>query len=226
MPTECPWRDTLYWYPSIDSTNVKAKELAQAGAPEGTLVIAGSQSAGKGRMGRSFSSPENMGMYLSVILRPNCKPEQLMHLTCAVAVAACQAVEAAAGIRPEIKWINDLVLNKKKLGGILTELGIDPATGLVSYAIVGIGINCLQTPKDFPSELQEIATSLAQAGSPVTPASLAAAVATALWQLDLWEKPQLMAKYKTISRIKSASESDLAAILGSKLAKTIKEALG
>ena len=197
IPTECPWRDTLYWFAQIDSTNVKAKDLAQAGAPQGTLVIAGSQSAGKGRMGRSFSSPEGMGLYFSLILRPNCRPEQLMHLTCAVAVAACDAVEDLTGIRPGIKWINDLVLGKKKLGGILTELGIDPVTGLVSYAIVGIGINCLQSISDFPQELQPIATSLALSGRPISPAAMAGALATALWKLELMEaKTQIMARYK------------------------------
>ena len=196
LPAECPWRDTLYWFTSIDSTNVKAKELAQAGAPEGTLVIAGSQSAGKGRMGRSFSSPEGLGLYFSLILRPACKPEDLMHLTCAVAVAACDAVEAVSGIRPGIKWINDLVLEKRKLGGILTELGIDPVTGLVDYAIVGIGINCLHGFTDFPAELQAIATSLSMAGKPVSPPRLAAALATALWKLELGKKAELMARYK------------------------------
>ena len=197
MPTECPWRDTLYWFDRIDSTNIKAKGLAQAGAPEGTLVIAGSQSAGKGRMGRSFSSPEGLGLYFSLILRPNCKPEQLMHLTCAVAVAACDAVETATGIRPGIKWINDLVLDNKKLGGILTELGINPVSGLVDYAIVGIGINCLQTISDFPLELQPIATSLKMAGKPVSPSFMAAMLATALWKLDLLgDKVRLMGRYK------------------------------
>ena len=136
-------------------------------------------------------------MYLSLILRPNCKPEKLMHLTCAVAVAACNAVETVAGIRPDIKWINDLVYNTKKLGGILTELGIDPVTGLVSYAIIGIGVNCLQTGEDFPPELQDIATSLQIAGVPVSPYRLAAATANALWQLDLIDqKPQIMAAYQ------------------------------
>lgn len=198
IPAECPWRDTLYWYSQIDSTNVKAKELAQTGAPEGTCVIAGFQSAGKGRMGRSFSSPEGMGMYLSVILRPGCTPDKLMHLTCAVAVAVCNAVEAAAGIRPGIKWINDLVLGKKKLGGILTELGINPVSGTVDYAIVGIGINCLQQAADFPAKLQDIATSLQMlTGKPISPAAVAGSLIHALWKLDLLgEKKECMAAYK------------------------------
>ena len=80
IPAECPWRDTLYWFPTIDSTNTQAKKLTAAGAPHGTVVIAGHQSAGRGRMGRSFHSPEGLGLYLSIILRPQCTPEELMHL--------------------------------------------------------------------------------------------------------------------------------------------------
>jgi len=196
--TECPWRDTLYWYDSIDSTNVKAKSLAQAGAPEGTVVLAGRQSAGRGRMGRSFSSPDGLGVYLSVILRPGCPPEQVLHLTCAVGVAMCNAMEAAAGIRPGIKWINDLVVKGKKLGGILTELSIDPVSGLVDYAIVGIGINCRQQAEDFPAELQDIATSLQMVtDKKIAISAVAATMINELWQLDvLGSKPQIMACYK------------------------------
>lgn len=198
IKAECPWRDTLLWYDRIDSTNLKAKELALSGAVQGTCVIAGSQSAGRGRMGRSFSSPEGMGVYLSVILRPGCRPDQLMHLTCAAAVAMCNAVEKVAGIRPGIKWINDLVVGKHKLGGILTELSIDPASGLVDHAIVGIGINCRQQAADFPPDLQSIATSLRMAtGKDQDPAVLAAAMMEALWQMELFEgKGPIMADYK------------------------------
>ena len=200
LQTECPWRDTLYWYDAIDSTNTRAKELAKAGAPHGTVVIAGHQSAGRGRMGRSFNSDAGMGVYLSVLLRPGCKPEQLMHLTCAAAVAACQAVEKAAGIRPAIKWINDLILNSKKLGGILTELSIDPGSGTVAYAIVGIGINCRQAKEDFPLPLQDIATSLKMAtGKDISPALLSAALIDALVQMDrqlLTRQSHTMRTYK------------------------------
>lgn len=196
LPQACAWRDTLVWYDCTDSTNLQARHLAQSGAVHGTCVLAGSQSAGKGRMGRSFSSPEGMGVYLSVILRPHCSPEQLMHLTCAAAVAMCSAVEKAAGIRPGIKWINDLVLNQRKLGGILTELSIE--NGMVDYAIIGIGINCCQQQADFPEELQTIATSLRIAtGKDQAPHVLAAAMIEALWQLKLFEdKAQLLAEYK------------------------------
>lgn len=198
LSAECPWRDTLHWYPDIDSTNTQAKLLAKAGAPHGTVLIAGHQTGGRGRMGRTFQSPDGQGVYLSVILRPNCMPAQLMHLTCAAGVAMMQAVEAVSGIRPQMKWINDLVVDRKKLGGILTEMSVNK--GLVDYAVVGIGINCLQQPEDFPPEIAGLATSLSlAAGHPITPAKLAAAMVEALWKMDrtlFSEKAQLMAEYK------------------------------
>ena len=132
LPKGHPWAEHVHYYPITDSTNIRAKELAIQGAPNGTVCIAGSQSGGKGRMGRSFHSPEGSGLYFSLILRPNCKPQELMHLTCAVAVAACDAVETLCGSRPQVKWINDLVAGNKKLGGILTELSVDPKTGLIA----------------------------------------------------------------------------------------------
>ena len=198
ISTECPWRDTLYWYDTIDSTNTRAKALAKEGAPAGTVLIAGSQTGGRGRLGRSFSSPVGMGVYLSVILRPNCKAEQLMHLTCAAAVAACQAVEKASGISPGIKWINDLVCGKEKLGGILTELSVN-AGGFVDWAVVGIGINCCQKKEDFPKDIQSLATSLLlQTGKRFPPALLAARLTEALYTMNdmLDQKQQIMDIYK------------------------------
>ena len=119
-----------------------------------------------------------------------------MHLTCAVAVAMCKAVEQAAGIRPGIKWINDLVIGKRKLGGILTELSIQ--NGMVDYAIVGIGINCRQQKTDFPQELQSLATSLRlAAGKEIDIHVMAAAMIRQLWQLELFTgKEALMTAYK------------------------------
>ena len=159
LPASFPWRGNIHHFDTIDSTNTRAKETAAAGAPHGTVLIADSQTGGRGRMGRSFHSPAGSGIYLSVILRPNCPATKLMHLTCAVAVAAADGVEAAAGLRPGIKWTNDLVVGQKKLGGILTELSVNQA-GIVEYAVVGIGINCGQTAGDFPVDIENIATSL------------------------------------------------------------------
>ncbi len=200
LSAECPWRDTLHWYNTVDSTNTQAKALARQGAPHGTVLVAGEQTGGRGRMGRSFDSQAGMGVYLSVILRPGCTAGDLMHLTCAAGVAACQAVEKAASLSPRLKWINDLVLNRRKLGGILAELSVNPTTSAVDYAIVGIGINCRQRPEDFPLELEGIATSLLTEGRDTFPEALAAALVEALWQMDahlLEGKPQIMDEYRS-----------------------------
>ena len=158
LPGDHPWQNQIYWFDSIESTNTYAKELARAGAPEGTVLIADRQTGGRGRMGRSFSSPGGAGVYMSVILRPSCEPEDMMHLTCATAVSMCDAVERTCGFRPGIKWTNDLVCQKRKLGGILTELAVTPGN---TAAIVGIGINVSQAVSDFLPELQSMAGSLA-----------------------------------------------------------------
>ena len=154
----CPWR--VYLFGEVDSTNTMLKKMAQAGVPAGTVVVADRQSGGRGRLGRTFLSPGGVGVYLSALIRPECAPRSLMHLTCAVAVAMCDAVEAAFGFRPSIKWTNDLVVGKRKLGGILTELGLDPNTGLVDYAVLGIGINCGQAETDFDESIRPMATSV------------------------------------------------------------------
>ena len=136
-------------------------------------------------MGRSFLSPEGVGIYLSILLRPDCAPSGLMHLTCAAAVAMCDAVENAAGFRPGIKWTNDLVHGKRKLGGILTELRLN-AKGGIDCAIVGIGINCCQRSSDFAPEIRDMAGSLAMsAGKEINRSRVAAAMMDALYQMDL-----------------------------------------
>ena len=188
----------LHRFETIDSTNTYLKQLAEAGAEGGTAVIAHSQTGGRGRLGRSFHSPAGSGIYLSYLLRPNCKPEGLMHLTCAVAVAMCDAVEKATGLRPGIKWTNDLVWQKRKLGGILTELGFE--NGLVSYAVVGIGINCTQTEEDFPRELRSIATSLsAVSGKAVDMAALEEQMLAALQTMaeSLDRKEDILRRYRS-----------------------------
>lgn len=198
ITTECPWRDTLLWYETIDSTNNQAKILAKDGAPHGTVLVAQEQSGGRGRMGRSFLSPTG-GVYLSVILRPACTPDKLMHLTCATAVAGCKAVENACGISPDVKWTNDLVIGRKKLGGILTELALS-SNGVVDYAIVGIGINCCQNADDFSPEIRAIATSIQTVtGAACSVSKVTAALIEALWEMDkdlLSKKADIMDAYR------------------------------
>ena len=190
------WKEHLHWFDTIGSTNDYLKELARQGAPHGTVVIADQQTGGHGRMGRSFQSPGGMGVYMSILLRPDCPASELMHLTCAVAVAMCDAVENACGLRPGIKWTNDLVSGKKKLGGILTELGLS-STGTVTYTIIGIGINCNQQPQDYSPEIRDIAASLSMVtGTTVDRFRLAAAMMEAIWQLELGQKEALLRRYR------------------------------
>ena len=196
----CPWANSLHWFDTIDSTSTRAKAMAADGAPHGTVLLAGHQTGGRGRTGRSFSSPAGMGVYLSVILRPNCSPAQLMHLTCAVGVAMCEAIKQTCGLEPGIKWVNDLIYDKRKLGGILTELSLSGKTGLVDYAVVGIGINCRQKAEDFPEELRHLAISLETAAqAQVDPAAVAAAMIRQLYEMDkklLTHKAQFMEQYR------------------------------
>ena len=180
LTPDYPWSDRFCYVEETGSTNDDLKALARQGAPHGTVLMAGRQTSGHGRMGRSFHSPEGSGIYMSILLRPDCSPAELMHLTCATAVAMCDAVEEAAGLRPGIKWTNDLVCGKRKLGGILTELGLTPK-GMVDYAIIGIGINCTQQPEEFAEDIRGIAGSLAMVtGQKISTAAVAAAMMTAL----------------------------------------------
>ena len=142
----------------LDSTNNRAKALAAAGAEHGLTVIADSQSGGRGRLGRSFFSPEHSGVYLTCILRPDCTPARAALLTSLAAAATARAVETAANAEVKIKWVNDLYMGGKKICGILSEAGIGMETGRVEYAVVGIGVNVNRM--EFPPELKDVATSI------------------------------------------------------------------
>ena len=184
FPASHPWREKIHYFDTIASTNTAAKKMAAEGAPEGTVLLADMQTGGRGRMGRSFHSPAGCGIYMSVILRPKCPADRLMHLTCAVAVATADAIEQATGLRPGIKWTNDLVFDRRKLGGILTELALD-GNGCVDYAVLGVGINCSQTAEDFPEEIRQIATSLQLCtGRPVDRTAVAYAMIEAFERMN------------------------------------------
>ena len=189
----------IHRFKTIESTNTYAKELAAHGAPHGTVVVAEQQTGGRGRLGRSFFSPAGTGLYLSMILRPQHSPQELMHLTCAAAVAACDAVESATDLRPGIKWTNDLVHQGRKLGGILTELGFSGEE--LDYAIVGIGINCNQSQTDFPADLQTMATSLSTVtGKPVDVSKLEDTLINSLvhtFDKLVDQRNQIMNRYRT-----------------------------
>lgn len=160
---------------SVDSTNTYAKKLALEGAADGTVVIAEEQTGGRGRMGRSFQSPRGKGVYLTVIFLPQAEPSALLTLTARTAVAVCDAVEEVCGVRPRIKWTNDILMGEKKLCGILTEMGIEGESGRLQYVVAGMGINVGHRAEDFDETVRTVATSLfLQLGKTVSRARLAA----------------------------------------------------
>ncbi len=142
----------------VDSTNRYLKELALTGEKEGSVIVADRQSAGRGRLGRSFFSPEEKGIYMSILLRPKIELQRSVLITSMAAVAVAEAIESVSGIFTQIKWVNDVFLNRKKVCGILTEAGINPSTGTLDYVVLGIGVNV--GPVEFPEELKPIATSV------------------------------------------------------------------
>ena len=176
----CP---DLHCLQEVDSTNSYLKREAMNGAPHGTIAVANCQTAGRGRMARRFQSPPDCGVYLSILLRPELMPEQLMGATGMAAVAVCDAVEKVAGVRPQIKWTNDLILHGRKLGGILTEMALEGETGRTEFLIIGAGVNVRQSQEDFTPEVAEIATSLAAEGYEASRPALAAALIEAFYRL-------------------------------------------
>lgn len=143
---------------STVSTQEEARELAEAGAPEGTLVIAEEQTGGKGRMGRKWFSPKGKGISMSVVLRPKQPMHYMPQLTLLTGVAVCRAVRRVTGVMAGMKWPNDLLVDGRKISGILLESATEDE--YVRYCIAGIGISANQDHEDYPEELKPIATSL------------------------------------------------------------------
>ena len=149
--------------PDIGSTNDYLREKAAQGKGEGYAVVAGAQTRGKGRTGRSFYSPADTGIYLSLLLRPkDCRPAQAVKFTTMAAVAACEAIENVSHRSPQIKWVNDIYIDGKKVSGILTEASVSLENGSLEYVLLGIGINVYPPEKGFPQELRETAGSVFQ----------------------------------------------------------------
>ena len=144
--------------PAVGSTNTELKTLAEKGGPDGTVLIAIEQTAGRGRLGRSFYSPKDTGLYMSIILRPELSVSESLNITACAAVAAAQAIDKIAGVETQIKWVNDIYLGGKKVCGILTEASMNFESGILNYAVLGIGINLTTT--DFPEDLQSVAASV------------------------------------------------------------------
>lgn len=177
LAADCPRLDC---FETIDSTNSFLKRAALDGAPHGSVAVANSQSAGRGRLGRSFQSPADRGIYLSVLFRPDLPGEALMCATGMAAVAVSRAVYRVTGAQVAIKWTNDLVLNGKKLAGILAETVV--IGGKVAL-VIGVGVNVHHRREDFLDEVRDIATSLALEGIEADRAALAAAMIEELYAL-------------------------------------------
>lgn len=147
----------IEYYDTLPSTNVYLKEQALLGRDEGLTVIAGAQTKGHGRFDRKFHSPKDFGIYMSILLRPDFSDFDATLITTAAAVAVAKAVEDLSGKETQIKWVNDVLINGKKICGILTEGTIDPKIGKPSYVVVGIGINAFSPKDGFDDEIKNIA---------------------------------------------------------------------
>jgi BirA family biotin operon repressor/biotin-[acetyl-CoA-carboxylase] ligase len=174
----------IYAVPQAASTNEVAFRLALNGAEEGAVVLAESQTKGKGRMGRQWESPAGLNIYLSIILRPRIVPGKAPLITLMAAVACAEAIDEVTGLTPAIKWPNDLLIARKKLGGILTEA--DMELDRINFVVVGIGINVNMTRTSFPPSIKDTATSLQEAlGREISRIALIQAM---LRRLEHWYK--------------------------------------
>ncbi len=140
-----------------ESTNTIIKKRASQGECEGLFVVAGQQTGGRGRLGRSFFSPGDTGLYMSLLLKPDLKPEDAVLITTAAAVSVCEALEATGVENPQIKWVNDIFVKNKKVCGILTEASFNPEKGALDYVVLGVGINVYQPKGGFPEDIKDIA---------------------------------------------------------------------
>ncbi|MBL4954160.1 biotin--[acetyl-CoA-carboxylase] ligase [Neobacillus sp. OS1-32] len=169
--TTCFIGKNIHYEESVESTQKIAHQLAAKNVPEGTVVIADEQRSGRGRMNRNWHSPKYTGIWMSLILRPNIPLSKAPQLTLLTAVAIVQAIEEITGITAEIKWPNDVLIQGRKITGILTELQAE--ADRIHSIIIGIGINVNQKKEDFPRELQEKASSLLiEKGTPVSRAEM------------------------------------------------------
>ena len=149
----------LRLYHSISSTNTVLKSLAEEGEAEGLCLIAEEQTAGRGRLGRSFFSPPESGLYMSLLLRPALPAADAVNITACAAVAVAEAIECLAPVRAEIKWVNDILVDGRKVCGILTESSLNCESGRLDWLVVGIGINTRPPAEGFPEELKAVAGS-------------------------------------------------------------------
>ncbi len=150
----------ILFYDSVSSTNTLLREMADKGAKDNRVLIAERQTAGKGRMGRSFFSPSDTGIYISILIHPDKEIKNPVFITTYAAVAACRAIEKTTDKKPLIKWVNDIIINGKKVCGILTESVFE--NGKMKYAVMGIGFNVFYPDSGFPNEIADIAGAISK----------------------------------------------------------------
>ncbi|MDE7022132.1 MAG: biotin--[acetyl-CoA-carboxylase] ligase [Lachnospiraceae bacterium] len=162
----------LFYLEETGSTNIDAKRYAEEGEPHGTTVIAEKQNAGRGRRGKYWESPPGSAIYMTIMLKPDFAPDKASMLTLVMALSVAEAITEVTGLQAGIKWPNDVVVNKKKVCGILTELNVE--TDYIRHVVIGVGINVNNgAPEEFPEEIRETATSLRiEAGTPFSRAEL------------------------------------------------------
>ncbi|HMK44130.1 MAG TPA: biotin--[acetyl-CoA-carboxylase] ligase [Dissulfurispiraceae bacterium] len=174
--------ENIHFYQSLESTNITATEFAAHGAPSGTIVVAEQQVAGRGRLTRVWESPPGVNIYMSVLLRPDLALREITILTLLAGVACASALRGCCDCTVHLKWPNDLLVGKRKLGGILTELRADPDR--VQFAVIGIGINVNMRKRDMPPSIRMVATSVSQeTGQAVSRSAILSAV---MHQFDKW----------------------------------------
>ena len=164
----------IIFYETLPSTNSLAKNLAGSGSPEGTIVLAEKQTAGRGRLGRQWLSPRHANLLFSLLLRPSIEGNEVFRLTMIFALAIIEGVEESCGLKPMIKWPNDIYVDRKKLGGILTEFKIRRKK--VEYVILGLGLNVNWKPEDDDSFLYPATSLLAETGDKISREELLALI--------------------------------------------------
>ncbi len=148
----------VHYIKSVDSTNNLAKRSAGLTGSDFSVIAAGSQSGGRGRIGRKFESANEKGVWCSFLLKPDMEPEKALAVTIASSIAVCRTIEEVCGVKAGIKWPNDIIVSNRKVCGILSEMSCE--TGVIDYIVIGIGINVLQEEKDFPEDIRDKACSL------------------------------------------------------------------
>ncbi len=176
-------KEKIYCFKTIDSTNAKAKQLAIQDGVDMALIVSEEQTKGRGRLGRNFFSPNSSGIYMSLLIKPDFDISKSILVTTAASVAVCRAIDTVLGINCRIKWVNDIFLGDRKIGGILTEAITDFESGQVEYIVVGIGLNYWEPKEPFPQEIQNTAGFLLDQWSPKSRNELIGEIASELIDL-------------------------------------------